>query len=96
MSRSAPVVIAITLALAGASGAPSARLVAELDAALPAWLAPGVTLAASGSADPGTVIAVERAGAMIVSTTVGEGWAFLGPERAHSRGRSPRHRFEER
>jgi poly-gamma-glutamate capsule biosynthesis protein CapA/YwtB (metallophosphatase superfamily) len=76
MSRSAPVVIAITLALAGASGAPSARLVAELDAALPAWLAPGVTLAASGSADPGTVIAVERAGAMIVSTTVGEDGRF--------------------
>jgi poly-gamma-glutamate synthesis protein (capsule biosynthesis protein) len=74
--RSAPILIAITFALAGASGAPSARLVAQLDGALPLWLAPGVTLAASGSADPGTVIAVERAGTTIVSTMVGEDGRF--------------------
>lgn len=76
MIRSAPIVIAITLALAGATGAPSAPIAAQLDADLPVWLAPGVTLAVTGSADPGTVIAVERAGATIVSTTVGEDGRF--------------------
>jgi len=76
MVRSGPIIIAISLALSGATGAPSAPLVAQLDGHLPVWLAPGVTLAAAGSADPGSVIAVERAGVAIASTTVGEDGRF--------------------
>ena len=86
MIRSAPIIIAITLALAGATGAPSAPLVAQLDADLPVWLAPGVALGVTGSADPGTLIAVERAGAAVVSTSVGEDGRF-------ARRRTPGHRF---
>jgi capsule synthesis protein PGA_cap len=76
MIRSAPIIIAITLVLTGATGAPSARLVAQLDVDLPVWLAPGVTLSLAGSADPGSVIAVERAGVTITSSTVGEDGRF--------------------
>jgi poly-gamma-glutamate synthesis protein (capsule biosynthesis protein) len=40
------------------------------------WLAPGVTLAVNGTGNPGTVIAVERSGDTVVSTTVGEDGRF--------------------
>ncbi|CAN5281404.1 hypothetical protein BH18ACT12_BH18ACT12_06850 [soil metagenome] len=76
MIRSAASVIAIALALTGATGAPSAPIAAQLDADLPVWLALGVTLVVTGSADSGTVIAIERAHATIVSATVGEDGRF--------------------
>jgi poly-gamma-glutamate capsule biosynthesis protein CapA/YwtB (metallophosphatase superfamily) len=66
----------LALALTGAGGASSAPPAVQLDADLPSWLAPGVTLAFSGSADAGTLVAVERAGVTIVSTTVGEDGRF--------------------
>jgi poly-gamma-glutamate capsule biosynthesis protein CapA/YwtB (metallophosphatase superfamily) len=71
-----PVIIALAVAFMGAGEAQSSRLAAELDGPLPAWLAPGVTLAVAGSGDPGTLIAVERAGTPIVSATVGEDGRF--------------------
>jgi poly-gamma-glutamate capsule biosynthesis protein CapA/YwtB (metallophosphatase superfamily) len=74
--RGGLVVIVLALALTGAGGASSATPAAQLDAHLPSWLALGVTLAFAGSADPGTLVAVERAGTTIVSTTVGEDGRF--------------------
>lgn len=74
--RGGLVVIVLALALTGAGGASSATPAVRLDAHLPSWLALGVTLAFAGSADPGTLVAVERAGTTIVSTTVGEDGRF--------------------
>jgi poly-gamma-glutamate capsule biosynthesis protein CapA/YwtB (metallophosphatase superfamily) len=66
------IVVAIAVVLMGATGASSAPPAVQLEAGLPMWLAPGVTLAFAGTGDPGTVIAVERGGDTIVSTTVGQ------------------------
>lgn len=74
--KSGLIAIAIAFALTGASGASSAPPAVRLDADLPLWLAPGVKLAVTGAGDPGTVIAVERSGSTIVSTTVGEDGRF--------------------
>jgi poly-gamma-glutamate capsule biosynthesis protein CapA/YwtB (metallophosphatase superfamily) len=76
MIKSGLVVVSIAFALTGAAGARSAPPPVQLDAKLPSWVAPGVTLAVSGTGDPGTVIALERGGNAIVSTTVGEDRRF--------------------
>jgi poly-gamma-glutamate capsule biosynthesis protein CapA/YwtB (metallophosphatase superfamily) len=76
MIKSGLVVISIAFALTGAAGARSAPPPVQLDAELPSWLAPGVTLAVTGAGSPGTVIALERGGGTIVSTTVGQDGRF--------------------
>lgn len=76
MMKSGLIVIASAFALTGATGASSAPPAVRFDADLPLWLAPGVTLALAGTSDPDTVIAVERGGGTIVSTTVGEDGRF--------------------
>jgi poly-gamma-glutamate capsule biosynthesis protein CapA/YwtB (metallophosphatase superfamily) len=74
--RSAPLVAVIALALFVSPGATPATPVAQLDAGLPVWLAPGASLALAGTAEAGTVVAVERAGVTVASTTVGEEGRF--------------------
>src|SRR5438034_8102578 len=76
MMKSGLIVSAIAFALTGATGANSAPPAVQLDTPLPLWLAPGVTLAVSGTGDPGTVIAVERGAAAIASTTAGQDGRF--------------------
>jgi hypothetical protein len=70
------IVIAIAVALTGATGASSAPPSVQLDADLPLWLAPGVTLALAGTSDPETVIAVVRGGSTVASTTAGQDGRF--------------------
>jgi hypothetical protein len=60
MMKSGLIVVAMAFALAGATGASSGPPAVQLDTHLPSWLAPGVSLAVSGTGDPGTVIAVGR------------------------------------
>ena len=76
MIRSSPLVAVIALALFVSPGATPATPVVQLDAGLPAWLAPGASLAVAGTAEAGTVVAVERAGVTVASTNVGEEGRF--------------------
>jgi hypothetical protein len=68
MMKSGLIVIAIACALTRATGARSAPPAVRLDADLPLWLAPGVTLALTETGDAGIEIAVERSGDTIAST----------------------------
>jgi poly-gamma-glutamate capsule biosynthesis protein CapA/YwtB (metallophosphatase superfamily) len=73
------VVVALAIAvlsLAGAARAPSAPTLATLDAKLPAWLAPGVTLAVGGSADAETVVTLANDHGTIASATAGDDGRF--------------------
>jgi poly-gamma-glutamate capsule biosynthesis protein CapA/YwtB (metallophosphatase superfamily) len=76
MRKTVLLAIAIAFALTGATSANSAPPAVQLDRDLPLWLAPGVTLAVTGTGDPGTVIAVQRDGGTVASATVDEDGRF--------------------
>ncbi|MDX6408216.1 MAG: hypothetical protein QOE13_1287 [Gaiellaceae bacterium] len=76
MIKSGLSVVAVTFALVGAVSAGPAPPTVQLDADLPLWLAPGVSLAVAGTADPGTTIAVELGVGIVHSTAVGDDGRF--------------------